>query len=189
MYHQLLSDRRLVTLLLGIDAEAAAAAKAAGCACGGTLHRADYRRKARGAADGESASYLVRYSFCCAEEGCRKRRTPESVRFLGRRVYVSVAVMVAAAAEGGVSARRVKLLGELLGESVDRRTVERWVQWWRQTLPESRFWRGLRGKLLGVVAPLRLPLSLMEKVDAEGARERAVGVLKLLAPITTGHGI
>lgn len=165
------------------------AARAAGCGCGGTLHRADYRRKPRGAAHEEEASYQVRYSFCCAEDGCRKRTTPGSVRFLGRRVYVSVAVVVAAAAEGGVTLRRVRVLGGLLGQAVDRRTLERWVQWWRQVLPASRFWKGLRGRLRGVVATARLPLSLIEAVGAEGARERVVGILKLLAPITTGLSI
>ena len=30
--------------------------------------------------------------YCCAEEDCRRRRTPESVRFLGRRVYAGLVV-------------------------------------------------------------------------------------------------
>src|ERR1700726_3419348 len=37
-----------------------------------------------------------RYSFCCAEEDCRRRLTPESVRFLGRRVYAGLVVVLMA---------------------------------------------------------------------------------------------
>jgi hypothetical protein len=30
--------------------------------------------------------YGQRFSFCCAVGGCRKRTTPPSLRFLGRKV-------------------------------------------------------------------------------------------------------
>jgi hypothetical protein len=40
-------------------------------------------------------SFDRRFSLCCGREGCRRRATPPSVRFLGRRVYVGAVVIVA----------------------------------------------------------------------------------------------
>lgn len=45
--------------------------------CGGKLHWANYTRRLRGV-DGKA----IRFSLCCAQEGCRRRQTPESIRFL-----------------------------------------------------------------------------------------------------------
>ena len=38
--------------------------------------------------------YRYRFSFCCDRDGCRKRVTPPSVRFLGRRVYLGAVVIL-----------------------------------------------------------------------------------------------
>jgi hypothetical protein len=90
------------------------------------LHRADYPRKPRGCSREVRAGHASRLSYCCAR--CRKRATPASVRFLGRRVYLGLAVVL-------VSAR----LGQLLG--VCRRTVARWRDWWREQFPRTPLWR------------------------------------------------
>lgn len=84
--------------------------------CGGALHRANYPRKVRGLPPGASAGDgaggpgpELRLSFCCAREGCRKRHTPASLRFLGRRVYagvVLVLVMAPAARRSAPATRR-----------------------------------------------------------------------------------
>ena len=39
--------------------------------------------------------FVRRFSLCCGREGCRKRATPPSLRFLGRRVYLCAVVLVA----------------------------------------------------------------------------------------------
>ncbi len=93
MYAQLLGDARLYDMLQRIDEDLAGQARAAGCRCGGRLDSARYRRKPRGGPAGLSASYEQRLSFCCAAEGCRKRTTPPSVRFLGRKVYLGAVVV------------------------------------------------------------------------------------------------
>ncbi|MDD5059493.1 MAG: hypothetical protein PHQ60_16680 [Sideroxydans sp.] len=98
-------------------------------------------------------------------------------------------VVVAAAVEGGITLGRVRLLGEMLGQAVDRRTLERWVKWWREELPQSPSWKGLRGRLGTAVEKARMPLSLLEAFVGMGAQERLVGVLRLLAPLASGHGI
>ena len=77
------SRAALWPVLTKIDADLAEQVWIEGCMhCGGALHRADYPRKARGV-NVESR----RHSFCCAREECRRRETPGSVRFLGRKVY------------------------------------------------------------------------------------------------------
>ena len=189
MYHALFGDARFLSALLEIDREMAAAAKAAGCGCGGVLHRGDYRRKPRGGPEGLGAEYGRRLSFCCAEEGCRKRRTPQSVRFLGWRVYLGVVVILGAAFEGGVTASRVRGLRELIGGSIDRRTLTRWVNWWRERLPRSRAWKGMAGLFYRSVSPKRMPLSLLELVSEDDAGMRVTRVLELLSGYGAGHAM
>ena len=115
----LLSDQRsraaLRPVLTQIDTDLAAQARAQGCSCGGTLHRANYPRKIRGI-----SVEAVRDSFRCAEEGCRRRTTPESVRFLGRRVYAGFRVVLLTALRHGLTAARVTVLQEQLGGSTRR---------------------------------------------------------------------
>src|SRR5258708_166628 len=84
-------------LLEQLDEGMARQVAAKGCPrCAGPLHRGNYKRKPRGALiapAGETS--VVRFSLCCGREGCRKRATPPSVRFLGRRVYLGAVVIVA----------------------------------------------------------------------------------------------
>lgn len=187
MYHELLRGRELFERLLGIDKLIAEQVRSAGCECGGRLNRAAYRRKPRGLPEELGPEHSVRESFCCDRDGCRKRATPVSVRFLGSRVYVGVAVVVAAAAEGGVTKRRMKLLRDLIGSSLDARTVKRWVAWWRKTLPESRFWQTVRGRLRAPIEVARMPLSLLEVFYGERAEQAMVNLLRLLMPISVGQ--
>ncbi len=105
-------------MLTRIDADLATQVQAQGCACGGALHRANYPRKVRG-----MNVEANRDSFCCAEEGCRRRRTPGSVRFLGRRVYAGFIVVLLTALQHGLSVERVRVLQEQFG--VDRREAVR----------------------------------------------------------------
>lgn len=163
MYHALLEDPRFLAVLLGMDVELAAAARAAGCDCGGRLHQGNFARKPRGGPGGGAEGQEVRLSFCCGREGCRKRMTPASVRFLGRRVYWGVVVLIGAAFEGGVTARRVRELGELIGYPIDRRTLRRWVIWWREELPKSRIWKVMKGLFRLKVEKGRLPVGQADR--------------------------
>jgi len=113
-------DQQLHQLLEKVDLDLAEQAHQQGCLfCGGKLHRADYDRKPRGGPEWD-----YRYSFCCAREGCRRRRTPESVRFMGRRVYAGLVVVLVSARVHGLKPERVARLREALG--IERRTLERW---------------------------------------------------------------
>lgn len=162
-------------VLTKIDADLAAQACALGCLlCGGALHRANYPRKPRGM-DVEA----FRDSFCCAVDGCRRRLTPASVRFLGRRVYPGFIVVLLAALQHGLSAARVSVLQEQLG--VDRRTLERWREWWLHQFPSGRLWRAARAHLLPPVNAAALPWSLWERFTGHGA-DSLLALLRFLTP-------
>ncbi len=74
--------------LYDLDVETAKAVQQAGCPyCHGTLHQSNYPRTGFGLALLIAYLYTLRFSFCCAD--CRRRTTPSSVRFFGRRRYAA----------------------------------------------------------------------------------------------------
>ena len=183
MCHALLSDSTLYTLLLEFDRDLASKARAAGCPCGGVLHTADYPRKPRGGPVGLPREYCFRLSLCCALDGCRKRTTPASMRFLGRRVYLAAVVVLATAMQSGITAKRAARLHELVGVSL--RTLKRWRAWWRAQFIESSLWRSERGRFSPPVDVGALPASLLERFSGEDERGRLIQTLAFLGPLTT----
>lgn len=182
MYPSWMSEASCYAFLERIDAELAETARATGCGCGGVLHRATYPRKPRGGPRELGPGYDRRLSFCCARRACRQRRTPPSVRFLGRRVYLGAVVVLVSAMLNGPTPRRVATLGTLLGAS--RRTLERWRRWWRTTFAETAFWTAAAGRFARPAARGHLPWSLLTRFRGD-ERTRLVATLRFLAPITT----
>jgi hypothetical protein len=177
-----LADQQLFQLLEKVDADFAEEALQEGCLfCGSKLHRADYDRKPRG-----GPQWDWRHSFCCAKEDCRRRRTPASVRFLGRKVYAGLVVVLLSTMLHGLNAERVRRIRELLNtdDRIDRRTLERWRQWWLDTFVRCSFWKEARARLIPPVCEKTLPNSLCARFKIE-QRDRLVALLKFLAPITT----
>ena len=176
--------------LFTVDQDLAETARRQGCSCGGCLHRADYPRKPRGGPDTPPATYKTRFSFCCNRHGCRKRATPPSVRFLGRKIYLGAFIVLISAMRHGPTPRRVRELATLF--DVDPRTIARWEKFWREHFPQSHFWKvaGARVILLADVAAL--PLSLLNAFhircgdchDCDGWER----LLRFLSPITTATG-
>ena len=179
----LLQDSRLYPFLLTIDREFAEQARADGCHCSGRVHRADYERKPRGGPSGLGPEYDKRFSFCCAVEGCRSRKTPPSVRFLGRRVYLGAVVLLVSAMQGGITDKRAADLRTRLG--VSRRTLWRWRSWWREAFPGSDFWKRARGRFMPPLNDGSLPASLLASFTDEDDRSRLIQALSFLAPLTT----
>ena len=103
MYHELPRNASFWAFLFSIDQDLAEQARQKKCPCGGCLHRANYPRKPRGGGEDLPQEYDFRLSFCCEREGCRKRVTPPSVRFLGRKVYLGAVVILVAAMRQGPS--------------------------------------------------------------------------------------
>lgn len=184
MCHAFLDEAKFYQFLFQIDQEIAADVHSGGCPhCGGVLHRACYPRKPRGVGGAPDASYEYRLSFCCATDGCRRRITPPSVRFLGRKVYLGVIVILASALQHGLSpARRQRLIEQL---DIWPQTLSRWRQWWREIFPVSRCWRAARGHFVPPVKSEQLPGTLLGRLNGVDLRHRLCLSLRLVAPVTT----
>jgi hypothetical protein len=178
--HALLQDPSFFRLLLGIDEELAATARASGCACGGVLHRADYPRKPRACPAELRADFESRLSFCCNR--CRRRTTSMSVRFLGRRVYLGLAVVLGSARHAGQNPAAARASAAL---AVPVRTLARWRAWWREQFPRTPLWQAACARFMPPVATDRFPASLLERF-AGGAEEVLMRLLVFLSPVTVG---
>ena len=191
MYHELLRDASFWQFLFSIDQDLAKTAGKQTCPCGGRLHCANYPRKPQGAAD-LPKEYRSRFSFCCDRDGCRKRMTPPSVRFLGRKVYLGAVVILVSAMQQGPSAWRVHELSKLF--DADRRTISRWQAFWRDHFPKTVFWKDALARLVPVVQIITLPLSFLEAFvckddDNDDQRDGWERLLLFLAPITITGGL
>jgi hypothetical protein len=145
------------------------------------LHRGNYGRKPRGGLlQLAEEEHSIRYSFCCAK--CRKRITPPSVRFLGRKVYQSGIVVVASVMRFGPTPEAVERLRELFG--VSGRTLVRWRRWWQEVLGRSPFWQIHSAALMPPVELEQLPGALLERFVGEMG-DRLVALLRFLSPTTT----
>lgn len=154
MSHDWIPDINFFHVLDAEDARTAAAVRASGCPdCGGRLDQANYPRKPRGGEIGAAGELFDRRrSLCCAREGCRHRRTPPSLVFLGRRVYVAITVVIA-------SWRATPSWS-----SPCRRTVQRWRGWFA-ALRDTRWWVWTRARLWPAVEPAEiLPAAIIERV-------------------------
>jgi len=114
---------------------------------------------ARPAGLGEEHDWRI--SFCCARDGCRTRKKPPSLRFLGHKVYLAAMVVLIAIIREGETAARMRHLSALVG--VNRRTVERWRAWWWKTFVASPFWQAAQVAFMPQVDQDRLPASLLER--------------------------
>lgn len=181
--HAIPPKASLWPMLIRIDESLRDEAKARGCPhCDGRLDRADYWRKPRGVPEGEAPEDLDRrLSLCCAAEGCRRRTTPASARFLGRRVYLGVIVVLAAALRQGATPSRMKTLSDAFG--VDRRTVERWRAWWLDAFSESAGWRLARARLPHREEPP--PRRLVIAFDAHEEPDSQSRLMSFLARVGT----
>ena len=182
MCHALLYDQKFLALLLRIDHDLAARRRADGCQCGGALHRADYPRKPRGCPVEVRDDHSSRLSFCCAV--CRRRATSMSVRFLARRVYFALAVVLMSARPAGPTSAAARL-GTALG--IDRRTLARWRDWWREQFPQTPMWRATCAQFMPPVPEAQLPGELITRFTGL-LPEALVHLLVWLSPVTVVRG-
>jgi len=188
MYHRLPQGASFWSFLFTIDQDLAETARKQGCPCGGRLHCANYPRKPRGLSIELPEPQRVRLSFCCDRDGCRKRLAPPSVRFLGPKVYLGAIVVLISAMRQGPSPRRVRELTQLFG--ADRRTIARWLVFWRDHFPQTPFWKRARAFLAPMVDVATLPLALLTAFLSRGADDEDwARLLRFLAPITIAGGL
>lgn len=108
------------------------------------------------------------------------RATPPSLRFLGRRVYLGVVVIVASLVAQAVgTAREIRRR-----TGVSARTARRWLLWWRGAFLDTAVFVALRARLIGVSSS-ELPESVVGRLPGSPVQQ-VLGMLELLAPLTTG---
>ena len=185
MLHSFEIGDKIFALLVEIDEGIGERVRAVGCIlCGGPLHRGDYPRKPRGGLLAVAGEFFSRrISLCCGRDGCRHRATPPSVRFLGRRVYLGVAVVMASMLSRAVrSPREVERT-----TGIPSRTVARWRAWWETGFVQSRLYQEERGRFMPPLEIEALPGSLVERFLGVGvtAAMALVRTLGFLAPLTT----
>jgi hypothetical protein len=181
-YYDFVSKPDFFSFLLEIDRSIAAEAHGQPCTrCGGKLDVGNFRRSGYGLPGGTSDECCIRFSFCCREDGCRGRETPESLRFLWGKAYVSIVVVLMSALRHGLSPARVKALTTSL--KVSRQTVANWLKWWRERFSSTSFWKAGRAGFMPSLDEAKLPLSLLEVFGGEIAdtRERVKRLLRFLA--------
>ena len=170
-------------MLLQIDIELAAHSRAGGCQCGGVLHCANYPRKPRACLNEIRDDFESRFSFCCHR--CRKRTTSMSVRFLGRRVYLGLAVVLMSSGRTEASSEAAEL-SKLL--AVPMRTIQRWRSWWAAQFPLTPLWQAACARFMPSVDLSQLPGSLIEHF-AGPAVESLMRLLVFLSPLTVGQPV
>ena len=184
MYATLLADATFHDFLLACDRDLASQARRGGCRfCRSAVHSGHYRRKPRGRLCRLGPEHDWRFSLCCARHGCRTRKTPPSLRFLGPKVYLAATIILMAVLHEGATPARMQRLNEFV--KVDRRTVACWRIFWR-LLTASSFWQAARAAFMPPVDETRLPAAMLERFAGEAA-ERMTALLRFLAPITGGQ--
>jgi hypothetical protein len=188
MYHDLPRDASFWSFLFAIDQDLAEETRKKGCPCGGRLHCADYLRKPRGARPQLPEIERFRLSFCCDRDGCRKRATPPSVRFLGRKVYLGAIVVLISAMRQGPDPRRLRDLSKRIG--ADERTIARWQTFWREHFPQTPFWKVARAGFITLGNIASLPYSLVDTfLRGHPPSQGWALLLRFLSPITVAGGL
>ena len=185
MCHDIITDANFWQRLFELDLLIADEVRAGGCPrCGDVLHAAPYIRKPRGVAQAVLGEhYQSRLSFCCQRDGCRKRCTPPSVRFMGRKVYLGVIITLICALEQGLTPqRRARLVDEL---DLWPQTFARWQRWWRKQVPATQHWQALRARLIPSSDSGTLPDALLGQLFGDDLPSRIIRFSQLLMPLST----
>lgn len=184
MYHQVLGDARLPEVLLRFDEDLARRTRERGCGwCQAALHSANYARKVRSGPWVLGPEHDLRHSLCCSREGCRRRATPQSVRFLSRRVYLSAVIVLAATMMQGPTAFRVTRLEAQLG--ISRRTLARWQKWWVEVFPKTTTWHTERSLFVPPVDESALPYAVLERFVGQ-PMDQLLSFLRFMMPLSVG---
>ena len=110
------------------------------------------------------------------------------MRFLGRKVYSEVFVVLISALMNGPNERRAGELHRELG--LDVRTLKRWHQWWQKEFVSTPFRRLERNGCMPPVDESQLPDSLLRRFGSDARRpRRLVHMMKFLAAMTSRWGL
>jgi len=143
---EILEHSSFFQTLQSFDKDMSDAMKAKGCKhCSGKLDVGHYQRKPRGLewAELTDASY-TRYSLCCREESCRKRSTPLSLRFAGRKVYCSVFIVLFTLLQERGDQHAQQHLHKKFGLSLA--TARAWVELFKSRLSSSPWAKDMQSR-------------------------------------------
>jgi hypothetical protein len=186
MLPELLQTTNLFHLLHRIDINLAEQQQNAGCPfCGGPLHHSSYQRKPRGGPE-LSEDLYKRLSLCCGNEKCRRRTLPPSTLFMDRRVYFRAVILIVTTLNQGKPQEYSKnMLSKMFG--ANRKTITRWLLYFREIFPHSKSWKIVRGFVSSTVLNQDLPGSLIEYYTShisspEGAMTNCLRLLATGSP-------
>jgi hypothetical protein len=184
MLPELFQSTKLFHLLHRIDIDLADQQQKGGCPfCGGTLHYSNYQRKPRGGPN-LPESHSIRLSLCCSRETCRRRTLPKSTLFMDRRVYFRAIILLGTTLNQSAPQEYSKnMLSKMLG--ADRKTINRWLRYFREFFPKSRTWKTVRGFISPVVRSTSLPGSFVGYY-LESNRSLTQGMISCLVLLATG---
>jgi hypothetical protein len=172
-------------LIITIDREMAAIVMDNGCDhCGGKLHQAHYPRSPVGMPADFRDHYNQRISFCCSS--CRKRTTPASVRFFGRRRSPAPIFMLICILQCGINERRLSQIKRHFGITVSESTWKRWRRWWRESFEETKFWMKEKGLLSTPPSTNQLIPRALFTLFTGNFTEKICFLLRFLSPLTGG---
>ena len=103
-----------------------------------------------------------------------------SVRFLGRRVYLGLIVVLMSERRTTLSATAAQMMQTL---GVPERTISRWRHWWLQVFPTTPLWQAACARFMPLVQTTDLPSSLIERFIGIEAH-RAMHLLAFLTPLS-----
>ena len=185
MSHKLSFDASFCSLLIEIDRDIAAQIQLEGCTyCGGLLHQSAYPRSPFGLSARLRTHFEERFSFCCAT--CRKRTTPPSVRFFGRRWFPAPLLVLVSLLRCGINERRLAQVRRHFGINVSITTWKRWRRWWRDSFAMTRFWQRDKGLVPLVHHSGPFPRALLDAFQG-GTGQRMCLLLKFISPLTGGN--
>lgn len=179
MLTEILAKASLFEFLQQVDQDIADAAQEKGCPfCAGVLDVANYPRKPRGGPPDLKEEALVRFSFCCRVDGCRRRITPTSTRFFGASVYFSAVIVLMSAMMGDMSSTSCSKLSATYG--INRRTLKRWRILFTSVFPTRPHWKLITARFMPPLDPSNYILSMMTRLGIGEANLSNDGLSRLL---------
>jgi hypothetical protein len=186
MFDSSFGSSKFHKLLFRFDQDIASKTRADRCPyCGGKLHVANYLRHPRGIHGTEHEQANLRFSFCCGREGCRRRVTPPSVRFLGRKVYSGATVVLVTAMRCRDTKQAVNRIKALFG--VGNKTLQRWRIWWQEYFPKTIFWTIAKGYFSEPIQETSLPASLLDRFQGANLESRLFATLRFLTMLSASY--
>jgi len=105
------------------------------------------------------------------------------MRFLSRKVYSSVVIIIIFFLKPETDESRIETLNTLLGTRLSVETLRRWRHFWTKDMPQTHTWKRLP---VNQSHSQTLPMSLLALFEKTVKQALIMG-LKLILPLTAGE--